>query len=279
MADQTVTRDWKQSSYDETEDGATAFELFQVVAASPADARNKLEATEKVSIGAVYRNYLGERPRSDLRCRSVKVQAASRTPIGGDGLWNLSCSFDTRQNTTSSRSARQWPVREAGSPPVYLWSRSEQTTEAEKDLDGLVVQNSKSQPYSPAPSVMIPARFLTVRWYVTAINMSQILLYDGCTNSDSWRIAGRWAVSPGQALLHGIDPTQEDTGLYLLEAQFEFRPGGRLWTPFQILDYEQVGETRVKLDGTGAVLGEGEDEVYNSFRFYDARAIGSVWGI
>jgi len=241
-----------------TRRGLTAVRAFDVEAASELDAYRVLAAEKGVDIDTPLTNAYGETPDDRVRVRRLEAEPASPTPIGGRGLWLVRATYD---NTL--------PV--PGGAPVFRWGRTEQTIAFEKDRDGKAISNSRGEPYDPLPVKVVPNRSLTVGVFRSQVSLAEIFAFDGKVNDRDFVIAGRWRVNAGQALFHGIDPFEEQDGQVRLEIHIEFRPGGALWEPFQIVDYTVRDGQRIYLDGAGneTTIVAGQDPVVNEFSIYD----------
>lgn len=265
-----VTEYPKRHVLTETADGWNATRVFCVLATSDRNAKAVLAAEEDIERETVYRNPQGEQAHSNLRARTITAVPKSPTPVGGSGLWDVTVNYSTKDSTRIGNAGTGGPrVPEpfVGSPPVYLWSRGSESTTAEKDLDGVEVVNTASPPelVDPLPTINLPARVLTVRWYVASYSMATLLQYDGAVNSKPWKArGGLYTFEKGQVLCDGIDPHEEETGLTLMEGVFRFRPGGRLWHPTKVANTTFVDGVRKPLDLQGNVhvpVG-GEPKIY-----------------
>lgn len=253
----------KVSGYTD-KDGFHTRRAFDIVAASEVDAINILAASKyAITYGSVLRNAWGEKPDPLATCTRIDHEAVTPTPPGGQGLWRLICTFE-HENVNQSATPQ------VGGSAVYEWSRAEQTQTFEKDLDGNVIVNSANEPYAEFPTVPIPHRLLTVSWYDTSssVNLTSLFGYDATYNSEIWTIRGKWRVAVGQALIHGVDVVDEQSGATQLRLTAEFRPGGLLWHPYQMLDYTIVNGVRKLLDGEGNIT---DTPHYLEYRLFEGR--------
>ncbi|MEM1207756.1 MAG: hypothetical protein AAGI54_00685 [Planctomycetota bacterium] len=230
--------------------GGSMVRVFDVVAASGIDAVQLVGARKNVAIGEVFTNAQGETPNDNIRCRSLPFQALSPTPIGGVGLWKVTANYADRDDTDDSNSGRE-PTPDGDK--VYNWSRAEQTVPVEVDNNGNAIANSKGEPYDPRLTKTESNRFCRVRWYQTSVNLNTLFRYDDAINSKPFTIQGVYNVDTGACWHHGVDPIQEDTDLWYLEALLEFRPDGLKWDPYDVPDYTIVDGKRQWLDGNGEI--------------------------
>lgn len=245
---------------------------MDIVARDEDDALVELRRQKGIEEGTPYRDDLGV-VDLELVARDFDVRPLSKAGLGARRLYRVTVGFRQKEQKQPT-----FGEGSAATGAVYNWGRSEEQVELEQDLEGVLIQNSRRELYSPPVTVLRPARTLEIRWYVSSYSMSAILDYDGVVNSDPWRIGGRWPIVPGQALSHGIDPVEEGDDRILMVWQISFRSGGRLWSPLEIVDYTLEGGRRILLDGDGEVLAEGEDPVIGEADVYPTRAFGT-WGV
>lgn len=265
MAGQRTTEKPLAQRENETARGVQATRVFHVIAPSGIDARLYLEQDLGVARGAVYTNAQGQQPDTAVKCRELPTRALTPTPIGGNGLWEITANFSDRDDSDDGDSRGREPTPDG--VKVYAWSRSEATTPIEVDNAGKVIANSRGEPYDPRLTVVETRRFARIRWYETNPNLAAYFAYDDAINASAFTVQGRFNVAAGACLHHGIDPVEEDTDLWYMEALLEFRPGGLKWHPFEIPDYTLEDGKRKWLDGNGDTveLGPGQAPTINSF--------------
>lgn len=245
---------------------------FDVQAFSDEEALIHLANEKGVAEGAFYQDDFGVIDRS-VTAQEFSVKPASVAPVGQERLYRIDVRYTPGKGDPSE------PDKRVGAPPVFVWSRAEQSIDVEKDRNDNAVKNSKGELYDPPPTQIVPHRNLQVKWYQSSVNLSELFTLDGVANADEWRPRGTWTVKQGQALSHGIDPQEEEPGLIKLTWQIEFRPGGKLWAPLKIIDYTNENGKRILLDGNGKRLPDGNNPVFNEFNVYETvKFTGTIQG-